>query len=182
MAASSEWQPRAALVEQLGALVGGRLILRDLDLTAAPGGEPMRPRRRREWRSGGARRRIVSAPNASPRRPLSPSSLLAAGCGGDDDGEPGRTVTVDAGGKLAVEAREYSFDPERDRGRAAPGRCDRARERRRPRAQPAPTTRRQGRRRHPELPGRPHASPRAWTWSRAPTSCSARSATTPSSG
>lgn len=47
------------------------------------------------------------------RRLAAPFAILAlaAGCGGDDDGDTGRTVTVDAGGKLAVEAREYSFDP-----------------------------------------------------------------------
>jgi plastocyanin len=38
---------------------------------------------------------------------------LAAGCGGDDDDEPSRTVTVDAGGTVEVTAREYEFDPER---------------------------------------------------------------------
>jgi plastocyanin len=39
--------------------------------------------------------------------------LLAVGCGGDDDGGGGRTVTVDRGETVAVEAREYSFDPGR---------------------------------------------------------------------
>jgi plastocyanin len=36
-------------------------------------------------------------------------SLLAAGCGDDD--EPGRTVTAPANAKLKVAADEYSFDP-----------------------------------------------------------------------
>lgn len=36
-------------------------------------------------------------------------SLLAAGCGDDD--EPGRTVTAPANAKLRVVAVEYSFDP-----------------------------------------------------------------------
>jgi plastocyanin len=40
---------------------------------------------------------------------LALSSLLAAGCGGDD--RPGRTVTVQAGAKLTVVGKEYSFDP-----------------------------------------------------------------------
>jgi len=39
--------------------------------------------------------------------------LLAAGCGGDDDEATSRTVTVDRGGTVLVEAREYSFDPDR---------------------------------------------------------------------
>jgi plastocyanin len=38
---------------------------------------------------------------------------LAAGCGGDDQDEAGRTVTVDGGDTVVVTAREYSFDPER---------------------------------------------------------------------
>jgi plastocyanin len=38
---------------------------------------------------------------------------LVAGCGGDDQEEPGRTVTVGGGDTVAVTAREYSFDPER---------------------------------------------------------------------
>ena len=38
---------------------------------------------------------------------------LVAGCGGDDQDEPGRTVTVGGGDTVAVTAREYSFDPER---------------------------------------------------------------------
>ena len=36
-------------------------------------------------------------------------SLLAAGCGGED--QPGRTVTATANTKLRVAADEYSFDP-----------------------------------------------------------------------
>jgi plastocyanin len=49
------------------------------------------------------------------RRLAVPCALLlaAAGCGGDDDGTPTRTVTTDAGGTLRVTAREYSFDPNR---------------------------------------------------------------------
>jgi plastocyanin len=38
---------------------------------------------------------------------------LAVGCGGDDQDEPGRTVTVGAGDTVDVIARDYSFDPER---------------------------------------------------------------------
>jgi plastocyanin len=37
--------------------------------------------------------------------------VLAAGCGDDDD-EPGRTVTVESGKAVHVVADEYSFDPE----------------------------------------------------------------------
>ena len=37
--------------------------------------------------------------------------LLAGGCGDDDD-EPGRTVTADPGKAIHVVADEYSFDPE----------------------------------------------------------------------
>ena len=37
--------------------------------------------------------------------------VLAAGCGDDDD-EPGRTVTADPGNAVQVVADEYSFDPE----------------------------------------------------------------------
>jgi plastocyanin len=37
--------------------------------------------------------------------------LLVAGCGGDDDEQPARTVAVDAGATVEVVAREYSFDP-----------------------------------------------------------------------
>jgi len=49
------------------------------------------------------------------RRLAAPCAILlvAAGCGGDDGDEPTRTAKVDAGGTLAVEAREYSFDPNR---------------------------------------------------------------------
>jgi plastocyanin len=48
------------------------------------------------------------------RRLAAPLAVVAllAGCGGDDDDEPGRTVTVDAGATVDVTAREYSFDPE----------------------------------------------------------------------
>ena len=37
--------------------------------------------------------------------------VLAGGCG-DDDKEPGRTVTAEPGGTVRVVAKEYSFDPE----------------------------------------------------------------------
>jgi plastocyanin len=49
------------------------------------------------------------------RRLAAPLAVVAlvAGCGGDDQEEPGRTVTVDGGGAVSVIAREYSFDPER---------------------------------------------------------------------
>jgi plastocyanin len=49
------------------------------------------------------------------RRLAAPLALvaLAAGCGDDDEDTPGRTATVDAGGTVAVSAREYEFDPER---------------------------------------------------------------------
>jgi plastocyanin len=49
------------------------------------------------------------------RRLAAPFAILAvaAGCGGEDGDGTARTATVDAGGTLAVEAREYSFDPER---------------------------------------------------------------------
>ena len=48
------------------------------------------------------------------RRLAAPLAVVAllAGCGGDDDDEPGRTATVDAGATVDVTAREYSFDPE----------------------------------------------------------------------
>lgn len=48
------------------------------------------------------------------RRLAAPLAVVAllAGCGGDDDEEPGRTVTVPAGEAVDVVAREYSFDPE----------------------------------------------------------------------
>ena len=38
-------------------------------------------------------------------------TVLAGGCGDDDD-EPGRTVTTDPGKSVQVVADEYSFDPE----------------------------------------------------------------------
>jgi plastocyanin len=38
-------------------------------------------------------------------------AAFAAGCGDDDD-EPGPTVTVESGTALTVVADEYSFDPE----------------------------------------------------------------------
>ena len=38
-------------------------------------------------------------------------AALAAGCGDDDD-EPGRTVTTESGTTITVVADEYSFDPE----------------------------------------------------------------------
>jgi plastocyanin len=38
-------------------------------------------------------------------------AVLAGGCGDDDD-EPGRTVTADSGKAVHVVAKEYSFDPE----------------------------------------------------------------------
>jgi uncharacterized cupredoxin-like copper-binding protein len=49
------------------------------------------------------------------RRLAVPLALLlaAAGCGGEDAGQPTRTVTTDAGGTLTVTAHEYSFDPNR---------------------------------------------------------------------
>ena len=43
--------------------------------------------------------------------PLIALLLLGAGCGDDDD-EPGRTVTVKSGAAVPVVADEYSFDPE----------------------------------------------------------------------
>lgn len=52
-------------------------------------------------------------------------AALAAGIGGcgEDDDEPARTVTVDAGPPLTVDADEYSFDPQtivvRSRGNRA---------------------------------------------------------------
>jgi plastocyanin len=39
--------------------------------------------------------------------------MWLAGCGGDDGGEPSRTVTVQASSTLRVTAEEYSFDPAR---------------------------------------------------------------------
>jgi plastocyanin len=49
------------------------------------------------------------------RRLAAPLAALAlmAGCGGDDDDGPGRTVTVDSGATVRVTARDYSFDPDR---------------------------------------------------------------------
>jgi plastocyanin len=38
-------------------------------------------------------------------------ALVPLGCGDDDD-EPGRTVTVESGTTVTVVADEYSFDPE----------------------------------------------------------------------
>jgi plastocyanin len=37
--------------------------------------------------------------------------LCLAGCGGDDDDEPARSVTVNPNSTLRVVADEYSFDP-----------------------------------------------------------------------
>jgi plastocyanin len=39
--------------------------------------------------------------------------LCLAGCGGDDDEEPGRSVTVNPNSTLRVAADDYSFDPDR---------------------------------------------------------------------
>jgi plastocyanin len=39
--------------------------------------------------------------------------LCLAGCGGDDDEEPARSVTVNPNATLEVAADEYSFDPGR---------------------------------------------------------------------
>jgi hypothetical protein len=39
--------------------------------------------------------------------------LCLAGCGGDDDEEPARSVTVNPNSTLEVTADEYSFDPGR---------------------------------------------------------------------
>jgi plastocyanin len=49
------------------------------------------------------------------RRLVAPFALLAllAGCGGDDDGSGGRTVTTAPGATVTVDAHEYSFDPDR---------------------------------------------------------------------
>jgi plastocyanin len=44
--------------------------------------------------------------------PLAAVALMA-GCGGDDDDGPGRTVTVDSTATVRITADEYSFDPER---------------------------------------------------------------------
>ena len=51
-------------------------------------------------------------------RPLWPSATLlavaalAAGCGGDDEDEPGRTVRAAPGGVVEIVGTEYRFDPE----------------------------------------------------------------------
>ena len=49
------------------------------------------------------------------RRLAAPCALLvlAAGCGGGESQQTGRTVTADAKGTVKVEAREYAFDPDR---------------------------------------------------------------------
>src|SRR5918992_5848355 len=49
------------------------------------------------------------------RRLAVPCAILAflAGCGGDDDEEQSRSVTVNPNSTLRVTAREYSFDPGR---------------------------------------------------------------------
>ena len=49
------------------------------------------------------------------RRLAAPCAILlvAAGCGGGDGDDATRSATVDAGDRLKVEAREYSFDPDR---------------------------------------------------------------------
>jgi plastocyanin len=49
------------------------------------------------------------------RRLAAPFALLMllAGCGGDDDGSGGRTVTTAPGATVTVDAHEYSFDPDR---------------------------------------------------------------------
>jgi plastocyanin len=39
--------------------------------------------------------------------------VLAAGCGGDDTKASGRTVTVDSGAAVTINAHEYAFDPDR---------------------------------------------------------------------
>lgn len=39
--------------------------------------------------------------------------LAAVGCGGGDGGDTTHSATVDAGGTLEVEARDYSFQPNR---------------------------------------------------------------------
>jgi plastocyanin len=39
--------------------------------------------------------------------------LCLAGCGGDDDEEPARSVTVNPNSTLRVAADDYSFDPDR---------------------------------------------------------------------
>jgi plastocyanin len=49
------------------------------------------------------------------RRLALPCALLAcfAGCGGDDDEQPTRSVTVNPNSTLRVTGDEYSFDPNR---------------------------------------------------------------------
>jgi plastocyanin len=49
------------------------------------------------------------------RRLAVPCAILAclAGCGGDDEEEPARSVTVNPNSTLRVTADEYSFDPGR---------------------------------------------------------------------
>jgi plastocyanin len=51
------------------------------------------------------------------RRPavaIAVCACLAGGCGGEDEGEAGRTETFPAEeGRIRVEGREYSFDPSR---------------------------------------------------------------------
>jgi plastocyanin len=49
------------------------------------------------------------------RRLAAPLAVVAlvAGCGGDDEDKPGRTVTVGGDRAVEVTAHEYSFDPER---------------------------------------------------------------------
>jgi plastocyanin len=47
-----------------------------------------------------------------PAVPIAVCACLAAGCGGDDEGEGGRTETFPAEeGRIRVVGREYSFDP-----------------------------------------------------------------------
>ena len=45
--------------------------------------------------------------------------LCLGGCGGDDDEEPARSVTVNPNSTLRVSADEYSFDPGRVKVRGA---------------------------------------------------------------
>jgi plastocyanin len=49
------------------------------------------------------------------RRLAAPCAILLclAGCGGDDDEEPARSVTVNPNSTLVVTGDEYSFDPGR---------------------------------------------------------------------
>ncbi|HYH58894.1 MAG TPA: hypothetical protein VD790_06695 [Thermoleophilaceae bacterium] len=44
--------------------------------------------------------------------PLPALAALLVGCGGDDDRDPGRTVSAEPNGSVTVVADEYSFDPE----------------------------------------------------------------------